>query len=107
MLAPGKSRWGGAGENVLGYRCRGVHTAGVCSQPASINARKLEAYVETLWREQMAQELLSVQEGTLAFQTAADALSEAEDELAAADNGSARARGVRRDSSAPTHWCVP
>ena len=42
VLAPGKSRWGGTGEEVLGYRCRGTHTAGVCPEPASINALKLE-----------------------------------------------------------------
>jgi site-specific DNA recombinase len=84
VLAPGKSRFGGTGgEDVLGYRCRTTHTAGVCTEPASIHARKLEAYVEAVWHEQMAQEALSVQQDTDALQTAADALSAAEEELAA------------------------
>ena len=84
VLAPGRARFGGAGgENVLGYQCRTTHTAGVCPEPASIHARKLEAYVEAVWREQMAQEALSVQQDTDALQAAADALSLAEDELAA------------------------
>ena len=80
----GKSRFGGTGgEDVLGYRCRTAHTAGVCLEPASINARKLERYVEAVWREQMAQEALTVQHDSDALQAAAEALSEAEDELAA------------------------
>jgi DNA invertase Pin-like site-specific DNA recombinase len=83
VLAPGKSRWGGTGENVLGYRCRGTHTAGVCTEPASINARKLETYVEAVWREQMAHEAVSVADDTLALQTAAEELAAAEEELAA------------------------
>jgi site-specific DNA recombinase len=83
VLAPGKSRFGGTGEQVLGYQCRTTHTAGVCPEPASIHARKLEAYVETVWREQMAQEALSVQQDTDVLRAAADALSAAEDELAA------------------------
>jgi DNA invertase Pin-like site-specific DNA recombinase len=83
VLAPGKSRWGGSGEDVLGYRCRGTHTAGVCSEPASINARKLERYVESVWREQMAQEAVAVSDDTLALQGAADELAAAEQELAA------------------------
>lgn len=82
VLAPGKSRFGGSGEDVLGYRCRTIHTAGVCPQPASINARKLETYVESLWREQLAQETLSVQQDSSALQAASRALSEAEEELA-------------------------
>ncbi len=39
------------------YRCRGTHTAGACSAPASINGRRLEQYVESIWRTQMAQEV--------------------------------------------------
>jgi hypothetical protein len=68
---------------MLGYRCRTTHTAGVCQEPASIHAGKLETYVEAVWREQMAQEALSVQQDTDALQAAADALSAGEDELAA------------------------
>jgi site-specific DNA recombinase len=83
LLAPGKSRFGGTGEDVLGYRCRGTHTAGVCSEQASINARKLEIYVEGLWREQMAQEGVSVSDDTLALQRAAQDLATAQEELAA------------------------
>jgi site-specific DNA recombinase len=82
VLAPGKTGFAEAGELVLGYKCRKVHTAGVCPEPASIHARKLETYVEAVWREQMAQEALSVQQDTDALQAAADALSAAEDELA-------------------------
>jgi hypothetical protein len=83
VLAPGKSRFGGTGQDVLGYRCRTTHTAGVCSEPASINARKLESYVEGLWREQMAHEAVSVSDDTLALQRAAQDLAAAEEELAA------------------------
>jgi site-specific DNA recombinase len=54
VLAPGKSRWGGSGDSVLGYRCRGIHTAGVCPEPASINAHKLERHVKAVWRNEMA-----------------------------------------------------
>jgi site-specific DNA recombinase len=83
VLAPGKSRFGGTGEQMLGYRCRTTHTAGVCQEPSSIHAGKLETYVEAVWREQMAQEALSVKHDNDALQAAADALSAAEDELAA------------------------
>jgi hypothetical protein len=82
VLAPGKSRWGGTGQDVLGYRCRGTHTAGVCAEPASINARKLETYVQAVWREQMTHEAVSVADDTLALQTAAEELAAAEVELA-------------------------
>ncbi len=83
VLAPGKSRFGGTGEQVLGYRCRGTHTAGVCPQPASINARKLERYVEGLWRSEMAPEAFLVQPESEGLRDAADALTAAETELAA------------------------
>jgi site-specific DNA recombinase len=81
VLAPGKSRFGGTGEQVLGYRCRGTHTTGVCPAPASVNAVKLERYVEGLWRAQMAQEALVVGQDADALHAAADALSAAEEEL--------------------------
>jgi site-specific DNA recombinase len=83
VLAPGKSRFGGTGEDVLGYRCRKVHTAGVCPAPASINARKLESYVEAIWREQMAQEAVTLHQRNGPPQTALLALSDAKEELAA------------------------
>ena len=65
------------------YRCRGTHTAGACTAPASINGRKLEQYVESVWRAQMAEEALSVQHDSEALQIATEKLSEAETELAA------------------------
>jgi site-specific DNA recombinase len=82
VLAPGKSRFGGTGEDVLGYRCRGTHTAGVCPAPASINARKLERHVEAVWRAQMAGEGFLIQPDTDALQNASEALTAADDELA-------------------------
>src|SRR6202035_2511552 len=82
VLAPGKSRWGGTGESVLGYRCRGTHTAGVCPEPANIDAGKLERHVEAVWRSQMAREGFLVQPDTDALQTASEALSAAEGGLA-------------------------
>jgi site-specific DNA recombinase len=63
------------------YRCRTTHTAGVCPAPASVNAHKLEQYVENVWREQMADQALTVQTDSEALQEATDALSEAEREL--------------------------
>ncbi len=81
VLAPGKSRFGGSGEDVLGYRCRGTHTAGVCPEPTSINARKLERYVEGIWRAQMAHEAFLIQPDTDRLQAASAALSDAEAEL--------------------------
>lgn len=83
VLAPGKSRFGGTGQSVLGYRCRGIHTAGVCEAPASINAVKLERYVEAIWREEMSSEAVWVQRDDNDLQGAAEALSEAEGELSA------------------------
>lgn len=83
VLAPNLSGWGAGKEGIPNYQCRHIHTAGVCQEPASIRADKLERYVEAVWREQMAQEALSVQQDTVTLQAAADALSAAEDELAA------------------------
>ena len=82
VLAPGKSRFGGTGEDVLGYRCRGTHTAGVCPEPASINARKLETFIEAIWRSQIANEALLVHPDTQALQNATATLSVAQEELA-------------------------
>ena len=65
------------------YRCRGTHMAGACTAPASINGRKLEQYVEGVWRAQMAEEALTVQHDSDALQGPTEKLSEAEAELAA------------------------
>lgn len=97
LLAPGKSRF--AGENgalALGYRCRGTHTAGTCPEPASINARKLESYIEGVWRAQMAGEGLLVQTDDQALHEATEELSAAEQELAvfAADLTARRVLGA-------------
>jgi site-specific DNA recombinase len=85
LLAPGRSRFGGGGggRTVPGYKCRMVHAAGACTEPASIHAQKLERYIEALWREQMAQQAMSIQQDSDALQTATHALTAAEDELAA------------------------
>ncbi|HTA33724.1 MAG TPA: recombinase family protein [Solirubrobacteraceae bacterium] len=84
VLAPGGSRFGGAGgHTVPGYKCRTLHAAGTCREPASIHAHKLEQYVEAVWRQQMAQEALTVQQDTDALQTSTGTLAAAEDELAA------------------------
>lgn len=72
-----------AGGRAPVYRCRGTHTAGPCTAPASINGRKLDRYVESVWREQMAQEALTIQHDSDALQAATEKLSEAEAELAA------------------------
>ncbi len=91
MLAPNK-----AGVNVPNYRCRGVHTAGVCPEPAYIRRGKLEQYVEAIWLEQMRAEAVSVQQDSQALQRATDALAEAEAELAAfaADTTARRVLGA-------------
>jgi site-specific DNA recombinase len=86
VLAPGKSRFGGTGEDVLGYRCRGTHTAGQCPAPASIHARKLETLIETVWRSQMAQEAFIIAPDTEQLQDATNALTTAEEELTAFAN---------------------
>jgi hypothetical protein len=84
VLGPAKARFGGAGGvTVPGYRCRGIHTAGECTQPASIHAHKLEQYVESVWRAQIAQEGFLVQHDSAELDRASRALSMAEGELAA------------------------
>jgi hypothetical protein len=82
VLAPGVSGWGPAGVGAQSYRCRGTHTAGVCPEPASVNASKLERHVEAVWRSQIAHEELLVQADSATLQGASDALSVAEEELA-------------------------
>jgi site-specific DNA recombinase len=83
VLAPNMSGWGNGKTSVPTYRCRTVHTAGVCQEPANINRRKLDEYVEAVWRKQMAQEALAVQHDSKTLQAAEEAFSAAEDELAA------------------------
>jgi site-specific DNA recombinase len=82
VLAPGVSGWGRAGVGAQSYRCRGTHTAGVCPEPASVNASKLERHVEAVWRSQIAHEELLVQADSATLQSASDGLSVAEEELA-------------------------
>jgi site-specific DNA recombinase len=67
VLAPAVAGFDNGRTQVRIYRCRRVHTAGVCPAPASINARKLERYVESIWREQMAREAVIVQEDSKAL----------------------------------------
>ncbi|HUB73118.1 MAG TPA: recombinase family protein [Solirubrobacteraceae bacterium] len=84
VLAPGRTHYsGGDGAIVRGYKCRAIHTAGVCPEPASIHAHKLERHIEAVWREQMAQEAMSIQQDSDALDAAANTLSAAEEELAA------------------------
>jgi site-specific DNA recombinase len=86
LLAPGKSRFGGTGDDVLGYRCRGTHTAGRCSEPASVHAGKLERYVQERWREQLAGQAFVVEYDSSDLEQACDALAQAEAELRAFAN---------------------
>jgi DNA invertase Pin-like site-specific DNA recombinase len=81
VLAPNQSGLTGTRACVLQYACRRTHTAGVCPEPASINRRKLDEYVETVWREQMAREAFLVQADSEVLQRATNALSAAQEEL--------------------------
>jgi site-specific DNA recombinase len=82
VLAP---RVFGAGraKPTLVYRCRGLHGAGGCPEPAYISRPALEEYVEGVWREQMAGQRLAVSGDSQALQTATQQLAEAEEELTA------------------------
>jgi site-specific DNA recombinase len=82
ILAPQVYGWGKT-KPTRAYRCRGVHGAGACPEPASIPRDTLDRYVETLWREQMTHQALSVKQDTEALQAAVAALTAAEEELAA------------------------
>ena len=82
VLAPQLSRTS-TGGNIPTYRCRIVHTVGVCPEPASVAKHKLEHYVLAAWREQMAQQALTVKHDTESLQAATTALSAAEEELTA------------------------
>jgi site-specific DNA recombinase len=94
VLAP-KLAGSRAGGDWPAYNCRKRHTAGACGEPANINRRKLDSFVESAWREQMAREAVSVQHDTDALQAATDALSAAQEELSAfaADLTARRALG--------------
>jgi site-specific DNA recombinase len=96
VLAPGISGRMAGRPGAASYRCRGTHTAGVCPEPANIDGRKLERHVEAVWRSQMAREGFLVQPDTEVLQTAAEALSAAEEELAvfAADLTARRVLGA-------------
>jgi site-specific DNA recombinase len=83
VLAPQQSGLTDTRACVPNYSCRRTHTAGICSAPASINRRKLDEYVEAVWREQMAREALLIQQDSDALQRATDAFSAAQEELAA------------------------
>jgi site-specific DNA recombinase len=81
----------------LVYRCRGLHSAGVCSDPASILRPVLERYVESAWREQLANQALVVKRDCATLQAATEALADAEEELEkfAADVTARRLLGER------------
>jgi site-specific DNA recombinase len=65
------------------YRCRAVHSAGACLEPASVSRDALDRYIEAVWREQMASQALSIKQDSEALQVAATNLEAAEEELAA------------------------
>ena len=82
VLAPkiAGSRMGG---DWPAYNCRRRHTAGTCLEPANVNRRKLDHYVEAAWREQMSREEVSVRHDSASLQMATEALSVAQEELSA------------------------
>jgi site-specific DNA recombinase len=65
------------------YRCRAVHSAGACPEPASVSRDALDRYVQGVWREQMASQALSIKQDSEALQAASAKLEAAEDELTA------------------------
>jgi hypothetical protein len=65
------------------YRCRAVHSAGACPEPASIAREALDHYVEAVWREQMESQALSIKQDSEALRAATAKLGGAEDELRA------------------------
>ena len=82
VLAP--QVWGAQRPNpTLVYRCRQVHSAGACPAPSTISREAVERYVEGIWREQMADQALSVKQDSQALQAATAELEAAEDELRA------------------------
>jgi site-specific DNA recombinase len=95
VLAPQQT--GRRDRPISSYRCRATHAAGICPEPANINRRALDEYVESVWREQMASEALTVQQDSEALALAAEALAAAESELEefAADLTARRVLGAR------------
>jgi site-specific DNA recombinase len=65
------------------YRCRAVHSAGACPEPASVSRDALDHYVEAIWRQQMAGQALSIKQDSEALQAATAKLQAAEEELTA------------------------
>jgi site-specific DNA recombinase len=65
------------------YRCRAVHSAGACPEPASISRDALDRHVEAIWREQMASQALSIKQDSETLQGATAKLEAAEEELTA------------------------
>jgi DNA invertase Pin-like site-specific DNA recombinase len=82
VLAPQVYGWGRP-TPTRAYRCRAVHSAGACPEPANIPRDALDRYVETVWREQMANQALSIKQDSQALQAAVTALEAAEEELTA------------------------
>jgi site-specific DNA recombinase len=83
VLAPNQPGGPGTHTYAPNYRCRTTHAAGVCPAPASVKMPRLNDYVEAVWREQMAAEALRVLPDSESLQRATDALSAAQEELAA------------------------
>lgn len=63
------------------YRCNIRHTAGQCPAPASVNQRRLNEYVEGIWRQRMAEVAVSVTHDSEGLRDAAEVLSAAQLEL--------------------------
>jgi len=82
VLAPQVYGWGRR-TPTRAYRCRAVHSAGACPEPANIPRDVLDNYVESVWREQMEGQALAVKRDTQTLQAAAQKLQETEEELAA------------------------
>src|ERR1022692_214266 len=82
VLAP-KIAGSSMGGDWPAYNCRRRHTAGICLEPANVNRRKLDSFVEAAWRDQMASEVVSLQYDSTALQVATDALSTAQEEMTA------------------------
>lgn len=81
VLAPSRSGRDAEGPR-LTYRCRRVHTAGVCPAPATVSGKALEAYVEGQWLSQMQHHVVLASAESSAGQEAAEAVALAEKELA-------------------------
>jgi site-specific DNA recombinase len=82
VLAPQVYGWGRR-TPTRAYRCRSVHSAGACPEPANIPRDALDSYVESAWREQMEGQALAIKQDTQTLQAAAEKLQAAEEELAA------------------------